>query len=49
MSKCPTRQTTKEVSDQTVLDNQTLQELLVQNRHDTRGTGCCILEVFEVM
>ena len=48
MSKCPTRQTTKEVSDQTVLDNQTLQELLVRNRHDTRGTGCCKLEVCEV-
>ena len=49
MSKCPTRQTTKEVSDQTVLDNQTLQELLVRNRHDTTGTGCCKLEVCEVM
>ena len=42
MSKCPTRETTKEVSDQTLLDNQILQELLVGNRHDTKGKGCSI-------
>ena len=43
MPRCPIRETTKDVSDQTLLDNQTLQELLVGNRHNTR---CCKCQKF---